>query len=105
MAHQAQDGDSSSALPDDLQSLPLSRAGIANTDTGMPYEVKTQLPEDLWAEFVVKAGHGRSAVLRDLICMWVRGKTFDEHVAERKRERLYGPRRAFGGKGAGGTQA
>ena len=66
--------------------------GIPNGDDGLPHEIKTFLPEDLFAEFLVavKNKGGRSAVTRDLITMWLKGKTFAEHVAESRRAQLFG---------------
>jgi hypothetical protein len=73
-------------------------AGTPNSEEGMENAVKTVLDDELFAEFVLKSRQagGRSRVLRDLICMWVNGMTYDEHVAKRRREAFFGPGQVMG---------
>lgn len=82
-----------------------SRAGIANSDTGLAHEVKTLLDEDTYARFLVKAqaAGGRGRVLRDLISQWLNdGLLYEEHREKVRRERFFGQGQTSGGTRAGG---
>lgn len=92
--------------PDDDEFPMGSRAGIANSETGLAFEVKTLLDEDTHARFLVKAGAagGRGRVLRDLISQWVNdGLLYEEHREKVRRERFFGQGQTSGGTRAGGA--
>jgi len=61
--------------------------GTPNSDEGMHRELKTTVPDDLADEFLLASHHngGRAGVLRDLVCVYVHGVPFAEHVAKSRR--------------------
>ncbi len=77
---------------DDDERVLFARNG-GDHDIGLDFPVKTTLPKDLYDLFVMAchARGGQSAVLRDFVTIFVKGVTYAEHVAQRRREVLFGP--------------
>ena len=77
-----------------LKDIMFSRRGISGGTLGKCIAIlKTTVPEELEAEFRAKAqqlGCTQSELLRDIVSLSLRGKTFGELTADERRNALDG---------------
>lgn len=79
-------------MPDGHEDHSLFARNGGDLDRGLDFDLKTKVTQKMLEDMAIACHNkgGVSPVMRDLVCMYLYGKTYVEHVAESRREVLFG---------------